>query len=306
MQKVFSVRSNALVAPPPARSFWRPFWRRWRLVALPALLLGMTIPPDAVAAAPVTARYRVHVGGIAVLEATIRLDLNERGYRIDLTAENGGFLGKLLPWKTETHSEGVVQSGVPQPRLHHQRSVFRDKPRSVSLSYAVDGTLTTTVQPPPEEDDRAPVPPELQRSSYDPLSAGLLALLAVGRGEGCARVVPVFDGRRRYDLRFDQGGVPTLAASRYSIFSGPAQECRMSVIPIAGQAKSASSLTTFWRREDDTAPRPAGPPTDLWLAPVPPGTPPLPVRMESDSAFGAVVIHLIGLARDGDPPRAIP
>lgn len=281
----------------------RPRW--WIAVWLLLAVNGLAAE-DATAAAPLTARYRVHVGGIAVLDATVRLDLTDRAYRIDVTAENGGFLAKILPWKTDSHSEGVRESGGLRPLRHRQSSVFREKPRSVALDYAADGALTATVLPPPQEDDRAPVPPDLQRGALDPLSAGLLALLAVGDGNACARTVLVFDGRRRYDLRFDPGGMRPLAASRYSIFSGVAQECRLSVIPIAGQAKSSSALTAFWRRDDDPSPRPAGPPTDLWLAPLLPGAPPLPVRMESDSAFGAVVIHLIGLTREGDPPRAIP
>jgi hypothetical protein len=257
-------------------------------------------------AAPVTASYRVYVGGVAVLDATILLDLTDHTYRIDVAAQNGGFLAKILPWKTLSRSEGAIQMDRLIPARHSQSSVFREKPRSVALTYDANGGVTASVLPPPEEDDRPPVPDVLRRATYDPLSAGLIVLLAAGRGENCARVVPVYDGRRRYDMRFDNGGTRPLATSRYSIFSGPAQECRVSILPIAGQAKPSSG-PSFWRRDDESTPRPAGGPlTDVWLAPVLPNAPPLPVRLETDSAFGAVIIHLTGIARVGEPTRAIP
>jgi len=293
------VRKENRTAERPASA--RPRALRFWLTLCAALAL-----PAPGVAAPVTASYRVYVGGIAVLDAAILLDLTDHAYRIDLTAQNGGFLAKILPWKTLSRSNGAIQMDRLIPARHSQSSVFREKPRSVALTYGADGGVVATVTPPPEEDDRAPVPEALRRATYDPLSAGLLLLLATGRGETCARVVPVYDGRRRYDMRFDNGGTRPLAPSRYSIFSGPAQECRVSIMPIAGQAKPSSG-PSFWRRDDDSTPRPpGGPPTDVWLAPILPDAPPLPVRLETDSAFGAVVIHLIGVARAGEPTRAIP
>ncbi|WP_298376876.1 DUF3108 domain-containing protein [Azospirillum sp.] len=293
------MRKENRAAEPPAPA--RP-----RAVRLWLTLCAVLALPDLGLAAPVTASYRVHVGGIAVLDATILLDLTDQAYRIDLTAQNGGFLAKILPWKTLSRSDGAIQADRLIPARHSQSSVFREKPRSVALTYEADGRVAATVTPPPEEDDRPPVPESLRRATYDPLSAGLLLVLAAGRGETCARVVPVYDGRRRYDMRFDNGGTRPLAPSRYSMFSGLAQECRASIIPIAGQAKPSSG-PSFWRRDDDATPRPpGGPPTDVWLAPVLPDAPPLPVRLETDSAFGAVVIHLTGVARAGEPTRAIP
>jgi hypothetical protein len=308
-QEIHSVRkeNRATENRPPAAhpSATGHAGRRWA-ASLWLALCGFLALANLGHAAPITASYRVYVGGIAVLDASILLDLTDTTYRIDVTAQNGGFLAKILPWKTQSRSDGAIQMDRLIPARHSQISVFREKPRSVALTYDADGGVTASVAPPPEEDDRASVPETLRRATYDPLSAGLLLLLAAGRGENCARVIPVYDGRRRYDMRFDNGGTRPLAISRYSIFSGPAQECRVSILPIAGQAKPSSG-PSFWRRDDESTPRPAGgPPTDVWLAPVLPNAPPLPVRLETDSAFGSVIIHLIAVARAGEPTRAIP
>nr|WP_246512963.1 DUF3108 domain-containing protein [Azospirillum picis] len=72
-------------------------------------------------------------------------------------------------------------------------------------------------------------------------------------------------------------------------------QCRVSYRPIAGYAPAAPGWK-FWQR-DAQAPRP---PVDLWVAPVAAGAPPLPVRLETESDFGSVVMHLTGVT----PPAA--
>ncbi|CBS88732.1 DUF3108 domain-containing protein [Azospirillum lipoferum] len=250
----------------------------------------LTLAAPAAMAEPVRATYRVFVGGVTALDVDATLEVTGDRYRIAVSAVTGGTIGRLFSWKTESQSDGHRQGEDLRPASHRQSSQFRGEPRSVTLTYGPQGDVSATVTPPPETDDREPVPPALQRGTLDPLSAVLDLLLAVGASQHCDRSLPVFDGRRRYDMMFTEVGRRIVDPSRYSVFSGVAQQCRVSYKPVAGYGKSGPT-GRFWQRSN-----PADrPPVDLWLAPVAAGYPPLPVRLETDSDFGSVVAHLTGV-----------
>ncbi|GLR81989.1 DUF3108 domain-containing protein (plasmid) [Azospirillum oryzae] len=266
--------------------------------ALMAAGLSLALLPLATAMAsaePVKATYRVFVGGITALDVEAMLEVTGDRYRIEVSAVTGGTIGRLFSWRTDSLTDGYVRGGDLRPANHHQTSQLRGEPRNVTLTYGPQGDVAASVSPPPEKDDREPVPPALQRGTLDPLSAVLDLLFAVGASQGCDRSLPVFDGRRRYDMVFSEVGRRIVDPSRYSVFAGVAQQCRVTYKPVAGYARS-SPAGRFWQRSD-----PADrPPVDLWLAPVAAGYPPLPVRLETDSDFGSVVVHLTAVT----PPAA--
>ncbi|WP_448203166.1 DUF3108 domain-containing protein [Azospirillum sp. sgz302134] len=231
--------------------------------------------------------YRVHIGGVAVLDAQADLTLSGDRYSVQVDAATEGFLGRVFPWETHSRSVGAVRPDGLAPARHSQVSTLRGEPRNVTLTYDGRGGVRTEVTPPPDQDDREPVPEQLRQNTQDPLSGVVAVLLAGMRGEGCQRSMPIFDGRRRYDMQFADEGMRMVGASRYSVFAGAARQCRVSYTPIAGYNRKPE--TSFWRRggaQEERAP------VDVWIAPVTPGGPPLPVRLETDSGFGGVVIHL--------------
>ncbi|WP_247875762.1 DUF3108 domain-containing protein [Azospirillum sp. TSH100] len=260
-------------------------------LSLPFLALSTLVA----AAEPVKVTYRVFVGGVTALDVDATLDVAGDHYRVAVSAVTGGTIGRLFNWRSDSQSDGNVHGDDLRPTSHRQTSLLRGEPRNVTLTYGPQGDVSTSVTPPPETDDREPVPPALQRDTLDPLTAVLDLLFAVGASQSCDRSLPVFDGRRRYDMVFSEVGRRIVDPSRYSIFSGVAQQCRVTYKPVAGYARSSSG-GRFWQR-NNPADRP---PVNLWLAPVAAGYPPLPVRLETDSDFGSVVVHLTGVT----PPAA--
>ncbi|WP_244434201.1 DUF3108 domain-containing protein [Azospirillum sp. B506] len=299
--------------PSPRRLFRdaRPCLVRSRPVrtALMAAGLSLSLLPLTMAVAlaePVKAAYRVFVGGITALDVDATLEVTGDRYRIAVSATTGGTIGRLFSWRTDSQSDGLVHGDDLRPANHRQTSQLRGEPRNVTLTYGPQGDVSASVTPPPEKDDREAVPPALQRDTLDPLTAVLDLLFTVGASQQCNRSVPVFDGRRRYDMLFGEVGWRIVDPSRYSIFSGVAHQCRVTYKPVAGYARSSSG-GRFWQRSN-----PADrPPVNVWLAPIAAGYPPLPVRLETDSDLGSVVVHLIGVTppaadrRTGPSPQAV-
>jgi len=257
----------------------------WRSIRKAALLSGVAtlIASQAGAAEPVRLGYTIYAGGFHVLDASIVLDLGRDGYTVEVNAQTQGILGTLFPWRTLARSDGKLNAGEAQPRIHRQTGTWRGQDRAVSLYYDGSGSVLAEVRPPDDPAEREPVPPELVPGTTDPLSAVLSVASAVAVGRGCSETVPVFDGRRRYDLTFQAMGSRNLPPSRYSVFSGPAVQCQVTSKVLAGNWRKDGGLTSDDEKKT---------PFSLMLAPVVEGMPPIPVRLEGQSRFGEVIMHL--------------
>lgn len=262
---------------------------------LPAVLLASFLLPGMAGAQGMRAAYQAHVGGMSPLKGQAELVMEAGRYSLRIDAETDGFVGRLLSWQSRVTSLGTLARGVPRPELYELSSLWRGEPRDVTLRYDARGGVQVTAVPPPEEDEREPVPDELQRGTLDPVTAMLAVMLGAAEGRGCAGTMPVYDGRRRYDMVFADLGMDRIAPSGYSAFSGAARRCQVTYKPIAGYSRkpppSLMGQRLFARSEGDGEPRP---PVEVWFAPVTEGGPPVPVRIETESGLGGVVVHLTG------------
>ena len=150
------------------------------------------------------------------------------------------------------------------------------------LDWDEEGGLAARVEPAAEEEGREPVPPALLAGALDPLSAVVGELARPGAAGACTGSVPVYDGRRRYDLTFRQAGRRMLGDSGYSAYAGEAVVCEVGVELLAGRSRED-------RNDGRARPRP---PSRVMLAPVVEGLPPLPVRIEAEGRLGPLVLHL--------------
>src|SRR5690606_11794860 len=149
---------------------------------------------------------------------------------------------------------------------------------------------TFVEQPPRDRSREAPVPPELRAGALDPLSAVMALSQAVGAGHGCDMTVPVFDGRRRYDMVVADLGQRQLSASGVAGYHGPAQLCSARRVPVAGAGKDPDS-NSLWRRprRGEVVPEHR---IDVWIGRPIPGGPAFMVKAQARSDLGPVMIHL--------------
>lgn len=266
-------------------------------MALTASLLVGIAPTHA--ADGVRLLYRVHVGGIAVLDASADVAVAPGRYSVTVQAATDGLIGRFAAWRTQSTVAGALAGTSATPESFRASSLWRGEPRSVRIDYGPGGVLSAVADPPADGVERDPVPADLQRGTLDPLSAVVATMLGVRSDGTCGRSLPVFDGRHRYDLSFVPFGGRTLERTRYSVFAGDTLHCRASYRSIAGQWKNRSS--GWFRPRADDAERP---PVDVFIAPVREGVPPVPVRVEMDSPFGSVVAHLVEVAGLPSPPAA--
>ncbi len=252
-------------------------------VAAPACAQDTPVKPA------VVLDYKIYIGGLEALASTVSIGADTAHYDVAIKAVTAGAIGRMMPWTINIDSRGNVSDNVLQPIEHAQKDNFQGKDRSVVLRYdGHGGFIERKVFPDAQEDQRDEVPADQTRDTLDIVSGVFAGLRAVDRTGSCNSRVPVFDGRRRFDLVYSDDGHETMEPSGVAIYAGDALKCAVKVEPMAGYWKK-NQKKFFSRKvngEDQVVP------IEVYIARVGAARVEVPVRIESTSPFGPLVLNL--------------
>lgn len=224
--------------------------------------------------------YKIHLGGFHLMQVSMRSILHDGEYVAYSYVETKGLVDAFASAKINIVSTGEVVDGRVTPRTYNSDQQEKKKRQLVGLLFGDNGDIDIASDP-PYDLERFPVSAELKKQTVDPLSAALFISLgsAAARGDPCTRTVPVFDGKRRYNLNMTYIGEEDISLGRDN-FKGKAAHCRLNYERVAGfkPPKPGKSKTDV-------------PPIDVWLAPFNNGKIYVPVRMQADSDFGGAVVR---------------
>jgi hypothetical protein len=246
--------------------------------AVAVLGLWLAAPASAQAPAAVELDYRLYVGGLHALSLTARIAREGEGYRMRVLARTDGLVAELVDAAYEAESAGVTDGAVPRPRRYRGVSRDGDENKSVALSWSPE-RVPAAVFEPAHDAPTEPLADEVIAGTVDPASAALTLMTTLAASGRCELRVPVFDGKRRYDLVAGDGGSRELRSSRYAPYAGPATECVVAIERIAG-FRSGKLAGRYPDR------------ISIFLAPLWEGMP-VPVRLHASNLFGALRIHLV-------------
>lgn len=169
------------------------------------------------AAEPESMSFQAYWGGFDAAEISFVAEQQDGRYHGHLSIRTHGMTDWMTRLVVDFDSSGVVTASGFCPDSFSQTTSSRDKTRRVSVRFIGQGELaekifdeerrndSTLVPPEPDEDLPLPVPEQARHHVLDPVTA----LFEIGR-RGMAGettfVLPVFDGRRRYDLRVEAVG----------------------------------------------------------------------------------------------------
>jgi len=226
-------------------------------------------------------RFEVYGGpGLHFLTLHVTVDQARERYALGVDAATRGIADLFVDLRSRLEARGRIAGDWLRPEAMRVETHRRAVDFHTRVDYGADGVVTAEATPPPTN-PVTPVSPPQMRGTVDQLTAYLqLARHLAARGS-CALALPVFDGRRRYDLRFTDQPPEVLPSLR-----GAAQVCQM------------------WRRRIAGFPIDGGgnQPTDrgkLWFARLVPGDIMVPVRMEFGSEFGTFTAKLAELRGRG-------
>ncbi len=273
-----------------------PFMRRCPLPLL-VILLVLACPSLVVAAgAEELVRsfsrlsFETKVAGLTVMVTEADVDMDARGYRVDIATRTAGAYGVLFRGETRTLAQGIWAGALVVPLRYAVDGIWRGTPRRTLMDYAAGQPAILRLDP-PNDAEREPVPPPLQRETIDTISAA--ALLAhratsTGRCDGAART---FDGRRLFEVESRTGGWEPLPGNNAPATAGSALRCDFEGRLLAGFLLDGDRNAAA-RPQQGTA----------WLARLTPDAPMLPVRLHFTIRWlGGATMTLTGIRPDGPP-----
>jgi hypothetical protein len=251
-----------------------------RLRSLLLALAGLLALPPVLHARQVTLGYDGYYLLFRVISIDAVSSVDPPAYRTNIILRTTGLLRALGRWQSTATATGAVDGALLRPAFYDARSEFRDRSQRVALQYDRGGSVRADVEGMLTDGERGDVPAPLRDGTVDPLTATVTLPRRIVSTGSCAGTIRVFDGLRRYDLRYEDLGLVELEPSSRDSYRGPARYCRATVEPVAGFLQSGEG-------SGDRATE-----MSVWLAPPVPGSTPVAVRIDLVSTRGTLHLHL--------------
>lgn len=206
------------------------------------------------------ARYSISVAGISIGQATWAINIGPDQYRSSATGGATGLIKVLVSGRGEIQVQGLVKEGRLVPLLFTSNMTSDDEAAKVTMSFdggnVRDVVVTEAKAPPP---GRIPISDADKQGVVDPLT-GMIIPIDGGElnlsEEVCQQRLPIFDGRRRYDLTLAFKRVDKVKADKG--YAGPVIVCTMTFHPISGHQPDSTLIKYLSGGRD----------MELWMAPI--------------------------------------
>ncbi len=205
-----------------------------------ALLAFVATADLAKAQARLDASYTISVARIPVGSATATLALGADSYAISASGRAAAVLRLVASGDGSLASRGTIKDGKVSPRSFTSRTAQDDDTLEVTMTFEDGAVKELKASAPQPSDDRITLTEAHLRGVLDPLSALLVPVSGGLAPEACQRTLPVFDGRRRFDLKLAFKRMDKVRADKG--YAGPVVVCSMTFMPVAGHRSSSTMM----------------------------------------------------------------
>lgn len=162
----------------------------------------LTIPSQAKEPTQLTAHYEFFVGGFRIAEVALSASANDNRYAARSNVVTRGVLEVLLRGRSASQASGTRGAfGQLLPTGFTTQYSSRKGDQTIHIGYENASPTNVVFEPEATDSDKHAGIRE-RTGSLDPLSAALAALMPTTSTELCNRTIPVFDGKRRFDVIF--------------------------------------------------------------------------------------------------------
>jgi Protein of unknown function (DUF3108) len=231
-----------------------PAARRRLLAAGSALVLLIAGSDAARAQVKFEAGYTISAARIPVGSIALNVEIADGEYTATMSGRGAGLMRLLTSGEGNLTARGILKDGQAQPTRYQSKTTSDDDTLDVTMTIE-DGNVTElAASAPPPSNDRVPIADAHRKTIVDPLSAFLVPATEPGDGVSpvaCQRTLPVFDGRRRYDLKLAFKRIDRVRTDKG--YAGPVVVCALVLVPIAGHRRSSAQLKYLDGREIELA-----------------------------------------------------
>jgi hypothetical protein len=241
------------------------------LVAVAGLTLGLggTFEDEhahaepAPASAHIVAIYRVDLGSFNLGDFRVTTTFRGDGYEMRGEGRFSILEGLVYDWRGSSASAGRVTPNGPEPSMYALNYTDGGK-RGERLRMTFDDGAVRNISIQPRTralPGTIPVTREQLEGVLDPLSGAFLTARSAnpnGDLSVCNQMLPVFDGKQRFDLVLKPKKAVRVQNRSPTAYSGPAVICRVKFIPIAGYKANDPGIK-FMAQSNEI---------EVWLIPV--------------------------------------
>ncbi len=232
--------------------------------------------------ARLNAHFAITMVGVSIGQMSWTIDLNPGSYTTSANGKASGALSVLVNGEGRVATRGVVETDRLRPTFFSSNVTEDGEVAGLQMTFENGNVKTLRLDTPPKKDDRIPVTEADRRGVTDPLTA-MLVVAPPGEKSvlvpaDCDRVLPIFDGQRRYDLALS---FKRLDRMKIDIgYAGPVLVCAVMLKPIAGY-RSDSMLVKYVGGQRDM---------EIWFAPIVGSNVIAPARLVMPTLIGTLEI----------------
>ena len=268
----------------------RPF-----LLAAGAFAALASVTP-ALAQGRVDARYTVTLGGLPIGKGAWVIDIAEDQFTAAASGATSGLLRVFASGQGSGASRGYMVQGLPVPASFAASVTADKKTEEIRMSLEKGDIKEFAITPPtPPNPDRIPLTDAHRKGATDPMTAMLLRVPGNGdpvSPQACQRVLPVFDGRVRYDLSLVFKRIERVKTDKG--YEGPVVVCGVYFSPVAGHVPDRSAIKYLVKQRD----------MEVWFAPVAATRVVVPYRVIIPTPIGVGVMEATQFVSAPQPARA--
>ena len=236
----------------------------------------------------------LYAGGVTLGKVDLNTKIIGDQYHSVSNLQTSGIVNAFWQSEIQATATGTVAPKSFHPGLYDSfYTGHADKKQEVSLTYDNGGPVRLYADP-VYPTTGYEVPPAQQKGTFDPLSAITYFVSGVGMSADnpCSVLLPVFDGRRRYDVAFEKVKDTTVSLDN-GLYKGPAVLCEMKYKQISGYKQHVLK---------DAAKFPL---INAWVATIPSAVTgrsyAVPLRIWASTDYGVIAAVATQLKVDGAP-----
>ena len=260
------------------------------LLAMAVLVVVSATQAFAADATPLDLSYDLTLGGLTIMSFEFDVRTTGDRYAVDFSGRTRGVLSLLGSGYVVSSSQGhVLPDGTPEPDAYASHSDGNEGEKRTQIRYDANGPAQVTAIPAPGADGESltPILPDTLPGTRDILAALYDFAAELGKDESCVHQMKIFDGRRRFDLKFSGRGQEIVVPEGDGFYAGPALHCHLDLVRIGGYSTDPSKYMS-------------GDDAEFWLAHVLPGEPPVPVEIVFRGRLGLMHARLAQIQHGTD------
>jgi hypothetical protein len=263
------------------------------LGAIFCLITGISGSP-AHAQGRLKAHYTISMTGVSIGQIVWLVAIGDQRYTTSANGNASGVLSVLVNGEGSVDTRGNIDDGRPAPKFFTSNITDDEGKSELRMTFDDGGVKEMIPHEPPPRADRVPVTDAHRRGAADPLTAMLIpddgdALASAN----CNRVLPIFDGRRRYDLALSFKRIDKVTIDRS--YSGFVLVCGVILQPIAGYRADSMLVKYVAGRRD----------MELWFAPIAGTSIIAPIRVLMPTLIGTLEIQADHFDAAAIPPSPV-